>query len=258
MTPGGPVADLGADPAVTATAAELLAGSVPAPLAGLVPYHSAQYPAYLRAALAPAPDTRTVLLRAVTSGGALVAVADWRVLASELFLNGLFVRAEHRRRGYGRQLLLDGVQLARRLGVQSLALDVAGDNGAVGLYRSLGFVAAGTAAWFDLADGAAGGGDTRLRFLDWPLFCAHRAAYGFGDLTARTAGGTVVKIRMTGTALRLTGPPDPQVSAAQLRRMVGATRVCVVDEAGASWAGPPFARFIRMSRPVCVRTGEPA
>ena len=50
--------------------------------------------------------------------------------------------------------------------------------------------------------GGPGGG---LRVVDWSRFAATRDAYGFADLTVAAADGTVHRVQVSGTALRV-GP----------------------------------------------------
>jgi ribosomal protein S18 acetylase RimI-like enzyme len=239
----------GEDWRATKVAAELLGQSVPDSGVGLVAYHASGYPRFLRAVLTPASEARTVLLRTVVLAGELVAVADWRILESELFLNGLAVRQEFRGHGYGRQLLLDGIATAQDLGVSALGLHVACDNEpASALYRSIGFHDAGAASWVDVTNCAGAPRDSRVRFVDWPLFEAHRVAYGFGDLTVRLGTGRVARIRMIGDTMRINWDQQVDLPVAQLRAMLDASRVYVVSKSGVSPVQPPFAQFIRMKR----------
>ncbi len=233
----------GTDPSLLAAVARLLATSVPTEAAGLVPYSLPEYHRYLARVLAPAPPHRTVLIRVVKREAAPVAVADWRVLGSTLFLNGLAVDPEHRGGGLGRRLVDDGADLARALGAARLALDVADGNAAArALYDRAGFLLAGTAAWHRLPVGAPGP-DPEVRVLDWPVFAACRDAYGFAELTVRGSGGVPVTARVTGTAIRV---PASGPTPARWCALSGCDRAWTADGA----PGRPFLRFVRMTRAV--------
>lgn len=235
------------DPALLASAARLLAESVPPQCAGLVPYHAVGYPRFLAAALAPARELRTVLVRGIRSKGHLHAVADWRLLDDCLFLNGVAVRAADRGTGLGGRLLRDGLDLARRLGRFRLALDVSlGNPGARALYQRFGFRDESFAAWVeekpDISD------VTPVRLLDWPAYAAHQAAYGFGDLRL-TRAGAPVSVRIVGTALRL--PPGASDLVAPLSQVATVSRSFTIRPAAGPDQDPKgFAHFARMSRPL--------
>jgi ribosomal protein S18 acetylase RimI-like enzyme len=248
-----PVHDLdGADPRWAVAAARLLASSVAPEATGLVPYSLAGYHRYLAVLLDRPPATRSVLLRAVLEDGMPVGLADWRVLTGTLFLNGLAVVPERRGRGLGGRLLDDGVALARELGLARLTLDVAAGNAvAAGLYRRGGYIPAAESRWHDVLVGEADPAGVAARLLDWPVFCALRAAYGFADLSLRDQHGRVTVVRAVGDALRL----DPAalesgLSVAALCELTGCRRAYAVGGTSAA----PFVSFVRMARPVHVLT----
>jgi ribosomal protein S18 acetylase RimI-like enzyme len=244
-----PVCDLdGADPRSTTHAARLLAASVPAEAAGLVPYTLAGYHRYLAVLLGQPPAMRSVLVRALIRDGGPVAVADWRVLADTLFLNGISVVREWRGRGLGSRLLDDGTVLARSLGLPHLALDVAAGNAAaVAFYVRSGFTVTAESPWYHVPTREAETAGAVGRLLDWPVFCALRSAYGFADLSLRDQHGAVRVVRAVGDALRL----DPQlrespVSVADLCELTNCRRAYVIGGASAS----PFISFVRMTATV--------
>jgi GNAT superfamily N-acetyltransferase len=254
MTGDPPPRDLdGADARETTAAAGLLAQSVPAEVAGLVPYSLKGYGRYLSAVLAPAAPLRTVVVRTVIRGGVLAAVADWRLLDAGLFLNGLAVDPGYRRRGLGRLLLADGVASAGRLGI---SLDVAAGNGpAVALYQGAGFADSAVSAWQRVAvRGRSAGG----RLVDWPVFAATRSAYGFADLTVRLTTGAVSTVRVIGDAIRLHPDEHRDLPLATLCAVTGCTRAYAIHPLGTTRqpdTGPApasIARFVRM-----VRAGGP-
>ena len=88
-------------------------------------------------------------MRLVREGGDVVALGFWRryarpSLAANADLEKVLVAAGHRGRGLGRRLVEDLVADARRAGVETLTLDVRGDNlGAIALYERLGFAECG-------------------------------------------------------------------------------------------------------------------
>jgi len=88
-------------------------------------------------------------VRLVLEGERVVALGFWRrydrpSLAVNADLEKLLVGRSHRGRGLGRQLVQELVDDARQAGVESLTLDVRGDNlGAIALYERLGFVECG-------------------------------------------------------------------------------------------------------------------
>ncbi|GAA5197575.1 hypothetical protein GCM10023322_69160 [Rugosimonospora acidiphila] len=229
-------------------AARLLAASVPVECQGLVAYHATGADAYLGAALSPAPGQRTVILRAARVAGEVIAVADWRIMHAQLFLNGLSVRAQYRGHGYGTRLLDDGVRIARDLGVSALGLDVEVDNvGAYALYQKLGFEEMGYSWWEDVPTPGAGAARTPLRILDWPTFQAQRAAYGFGDLSVRHGDGQVSRVRMVGSVLRVEPGATGAGIAHGLAELVAPSRVYAVRPGSAAGCATAwFARFVRM------------
>jgi GNAT superfamily N-acetyltransferase len=257
------------------SAARLLASSVPVECHGLVAYHASGWDAFLAAALAPAPGQRTVCLRAATFDGEVIAVADWRILSGQLFLNGLSVRAQYRGLGLGTQLLGDGLRIARDLGICALGLDVSVDNtGAHALYRKLGFEEMGYSWWENVtpvSEKAAfpcekttpqyakapsqgvkappqGAGPAReqVRILDWPGYEAHRAAYGFGDLSVRYSGGQVTKVRTVGGVMRVDPGASGALIAHALEDLVAPSRVYAIRAGAAAGGTAWFARFVRM------------
>jgi ribosomal protein S18 acetylase RimI-like enzyme len=234
-----------ADPALRSVV-RLLASSVPASCAGLVAYHASGYRRFLRAALAPAAAAQTVILRCVRLGDEVRAVADWRLLDHQLFLNGIATRAPERGRGYGRRLLDDGLAVARRLRCTSLALDVSLENsGAKRLYQRMGFTNRSTAAWANV--GGCPADQPEIRVLDWPSFAAHRSAYGFGDLRVSTFAGTAT-VRLVDGAMRVPAGRHGVTVAAALSPMVGAERAYAIGAAPDE--DEVFASFARMERPV--------
>jgi GNAT superfamily N-acetyltransferase len=234
-----------ADPALRSVV-RLLAGSVPSSCAGLVAYHASGYRRFLRAALAPPVAAQTVILRCVRLGDEVRAVADWRLLDHQLFLNGIATCARERGRGYGRRLLDDGVAIARRLHCTTVALDVSLENsGAKRLYQRMGFADQSTAAWANTAGGWSGE-RPGIRVLDWPSFAAQHSAYGFGDLRVRTSTGTAT-VRVVGGAMRVPAGPHGVAVAAALSPMVAAERVYAIGNAPEEEV---FASFARMRRPV--------
>ncbi|WP_433349142.1 GNAT family N-acetyltransferase [Micromonospora sp. CA-111912] len=244
VTAGVTALDGPADPAL-GPVTRLLAEAIPADCAGLVPYHAPGYAAFLSAALAPPAGSRTVLLRCVRDGTDVLAVADWRWLGRQLLLNGIAVARGARGSGLGGALLADGLRLARRLRCAALALDVSRDNaGARRLYRRFGFAGRSHSSWAEVP--IAAGAGPGPRFADWPAFAAHRAAYGFGDLRVLTAAGPVT-VRAVGPTLRVPAGPEAGGLATTLAGPLGATRAWAVRD---GWDAEGFARFTRMLRPV--------
>ncbi|MFY1620573.1 GNAT family N-acetyltransferase [Micromonospora sp. WMMD736] len=227
----------------------LLRQSIPAECAGLTPYHSATFAAFLSAAVAPPSDLRTVVLRYVRDPAGIRAVADWRVIGGRLFLNGIAVAAGHRGRGWGGLLLDDGHDLARQLGCADLALDVSvGNPGARRLYERRGFTDESYAQWTEVRlDPVAP--EPAVRLLDWPSFAAHHAAYGFGDLRIGWATGTA-GVRVVGASLRLAAEVPGAGLAAALARVLPITRCYRIGPTAEAGTSGGFARFARMSRPV--------
>ncbi len=229
------------------SAVRLLGASVPAECQGLVAYHASGYSTFLAAALSPPPGQRTVCLRAARVAGEVIAVADWRIMSGQLFLNGISVRPPYRGHGYGTRLLDDGVRMARDLGLAALGLDVAVDNvGAYALYQKMGFEEMGYSWWEHVPPEEDGTGRAPVRILDWPAFDAHRSAYGFGDLSVRHAG-QVIKVRAVGAVLRVEPGATGALLAHALSELLVPCRVYSV-RTGAT-AGPTpgwFARFVRM------------
>jgi ribosomal protein S18 acetylase RimI-like enzyme len=229
------------------TAVRLLAASVPAECQGLVAYHASNCDAYLAAALAPAPGQRTVCLRAAAFDGEVIAVADWRVLHAQLFLNGISVRAQYRGLGLGGRLLADGARLARDLGIGALGLDVSVDNlGAYALYQKTGFEDLGYSWWEGVPPEPAGPARVPLRILDWPDYEAHRAAYGFGDFSVRHGTGQVSKVRTVGSAMRVEPGPLGVAVAQAVSDLVAPSRIYSIRPGLAAGGNPWFARFVRM------------
>ena len=65
------------------------------------------------------------------------------------FINGLAVLPEYQRRGYGRQILSHAVERLIELGRERVMLEVQTDNdGALGLYESVGFERKSTYAYY--------------------------------------------------------------------------------------------------------------
>ncbi len=90
-------------------------------------------------------DPRTYLCRvAVDATVGLLGYAVVSVAADQSDLQNLTVHAEHQRRGTGRRLLVDALELARQRGAQEAFLEVRHDNAAaVALYDAYGFEVVG-------------------------------------------------------------------------------------------------------------------
>lgn len=168
-------------------AAELLTAVVPPSCAGLTPYDSERFAGFLSAGAGVPERWRTLVVRGYEHDDALVAAADWRLLGSTLFLNGIAVAPGARGQGIARALLDDGLALARAHRCRWIELDVAADNAAGNrLYERYGFERAGASVWVEVAYGAhdphAPDDPPRCRVRNWPAFDSHYARYGFGDL----------------------------------------------------------------------------
>lgn len=235
-----------ADPALPAVAT-LLAASVPAACAGLPAYHAPGYPAFLTAAVSPPTLRRTLLLRTVRDAGTVRAVADWRVVGRTLLLNGIAVRPGDRGLGLGSLLLADGRTLAATVGCTDLALDVSADNPAARrLYERTGFAPRTTTSWGHPGTAVAAG-TAAPRVVDWPSYVAHHTAYGFGDLTLTTGGGTgSAVVRVVGTTVRVPADGGEALLPA-LRELLPVTRTYVIRPGETGDPGLVFARFTRMS-----------
>lgn len=102
--------------------------------------------AWSREAFADAmSDPRTYFCRvAVDATVGLLGYAVVSVAADQADLQNLTVRADHQRRGIGRRLLVDALELARQRGALEAFLEVRHDNAAaVALYGALGFEVTG-------------------------------------------------------------------------------------------------------------------
>ncbi len=198
--------------------------------------------------LAPSAHRRTVFVRHVKAGGRVCAVADWRLLGTCLFLNGIVVDPRERGYGYGSGLLDDGERLALRLGCDRLALDVSSTNlPARRLYERHGFVERTFAEWIDVRPGVASH-DPGVRLLDWPSFSAHRSAYGFGDFRV-VLGSRDLVVRVVGRAMRAPADEDGSAIVAALSATVVADRAFTVRSTSAAEpTGEAFAHFVRMAR----------
>ncbi|WP_406068050.1 GNAT family N-acetyltransferase [Micromonospora sp. NBC_01638] len=248
------------DPALV-EATDLLASSVPEACRGLVAYHAGGYRSFLAAALTPAADARTVILRAVRGPTGLRAVADWRLLPGHLLLNGIAVRGDERGQGLGSRLLRDGRELAVRLGCPGLLLDVSLDNPAAHrLYLRHGFTELTHSRWCDVV-GPRASTPVSLRLVNWPTFAAHHTAYGFGDLTVRTAIEEI-NVRVIGTALRVPGAPTAAALATAIGPLIKIDRcfsAATLTDGRPADTGPELARFVRMQceLPAPPRLGQP-
>jgi 8-oxo-dGTP diphosphatase len=139
-----------ADPAVRAAVGGLLADGVRggAALGWLDPPDAAEVDRLLDD-LTARSRSGDAAVRLVREGPRVVALGFWRrygrpSLAANADLEKLLVAASHRGRGLGRLVVEGLVDDARRAGVESLTLDVRGDNlGAIALYERLGFVECG-------------------------------------------------------------------------------------------------------------------
>jgi GNAT superfamily N-acetyltransferase len=236
------------DPGRTSEAATLLAQSLPAAAVGFAPYSLPGYHRYLAALLGPPASLRTVRIRTILRGGTPIAVADWRMLGRTLFLNGLSVHADFRGGGLGRRLVDDGVVLARAMGVAHLALDVTTDNAAAtALYHRAGFTGGTQRSWSHVAVGEPELKRPGARIVDWPVFSAGRAAYGFADLSVRGSDGEVASARVIGDVLRLTTAAGTAgLAPAELCALTGCTRAYAVGGSPER----PFLRFVRKTRRV--------
>lgn len=96
---------------------------------------------------------------AVGSGGDLVGFALLRFVLDEAEVLTVIVRADRRRRGLGRDLMLDQLGRAGARGVRSVLLEVDESNAsAIALYRALGFRSVGERpSYYPTADGRRSG-----------------------------------------------------------------------------------------------------
>ncbi|MFY1575469.1 GNAT family N-acetyltransferase [Verrucosispora sp. WMMD703] len=237
----------GNDPAL-GEAVDLLGASVPQACAGLVAYHAAGYRSYLAAAVTPPIASRSLILRAIRGPRGLRAIADWRILPGQLFLNGVAVREDERGQGLGTRLLSDGRKLAERLLCRRLALDVSLDNPAAHrLYLSHGFTELSRSRWRDVYPSEHS--PAALRLINWPFYVAHRNLYGFGDLAVR-AGIRDMNLRIVGTATRVPAVADADALAAAVTRLLPVKDYYLTESAedrNAADGRPIRAEFLRMS-----------
>lgn len=235
----------------TATVVALLREAVPTACAGLVPYYAAGFGPYLVAALTPPAPCRTVFIRYVRAGHDICAVADWRLLGTCLFLNGIAVATRERGQRHGSRLLEDGERLGRLLGCDTLALDVSTTNlSARRLYERHGFVEHTYAEWLRVRPRATEQAEVRL--LDWPSFSAHHSTYGFGDVRVVHRNRDHV-VRVLGRALRVPADEDGPVLAAVLSVSIGADQAFAVHPTCAdSPSSTAFVHFARMTRTLTV------
>ncbi|GAB3803392.1 GNAT family N-acetyltransferase [Micromonospora zhanjiangensis] len=230
-------------------AAGLLAASVPGVCRPLVAYGAERYDAFLARALTPPPAHRSLLLRGVTAGTELIAVADWRILPDALFLNGVAVRDDHRGRGIGTRILADGEAIATRLRLATMLLDVSlGNASAHRLYRRNGFTDTELSAWcwHEPHPGHDQPATAVTLIVDWASLWAQHDAYGFGDCSVRGLDGGIRTVRVVGDRVRAASAADAVVVSRALAirdRPLRAYRI--ISDAT---AGQPFARFIRMRK----------
>ncbi|WP_197087806.1 N-acetyltransferase [Micromonospora sp. HK10] len=187
------------------------------------------------------------------AGRDICAVADWRLLGTCLFLNGIAVATQERGQRHGSRLIEDGERLGRLLGCDTLALDVSTSNPAARrLYERHGFVEHTYAEWLRVHPQAAEQAEVRL--LDWPSFSAHHSAYGFGDVRVVHRNRDHV-VRVLGSALRVPADEDGPVLAAVLSVSVGADQAFAVQPTSAgSPSSGAFVHFARMTRTLTAGT----
>lgn len=90
------------------------------------------------AGILPMAGVSLVLARDPSSGSA-IGFSLARAVADEAELLLLGVMPEHRRRGVGRQLLMDFLDRSRSSGARRVHLEVREGNPAISIYRSAGF-----------------------------------------------------------------------------------------------------------------------
>ena len=104
------------------------------------------------------PWSEAALERLITSQGfGVVAIEDRRAAAyggmllvlDEGQITNVATSARYRRRGLARAVMLEMLRIARERGITTLSLEVRASNeGAIALYRTLGFTVAGTRKGF--------------------------------------------------------------------------------------------------------------
>lgn len=241
------VVDLGIDD--VAAAARLLRDAVPATCVGLAPYDSPRFENFLASALTLPSANRTVLLRGCRIEDTVAAVADWRLLGSTLFLNGIAVASRSRGDGLGRALIADGTRLAETTGCHQIELDVDESNApAMRLYDRCGFDAIAASAWVEreIPSAQAGGvTDTPCRIRNWPAFTSQFDAYGFADLEVEfAAGGFAVRVLPAGWRIPATAPVGVKTGLGQV--LVPPSRIISVVSADGEPATWSLARLRRM------------
>jgi [ribosomal protein S18]-alanine N-acetyltransferase len=91
---------------------------------------------------------------AARAGDELVGFAGLWLMVDDAHITTISVRPEWRRRGVGRQLMLDLAELALSLGARRMTLEVRAGNGAAhALYREFGFELAGRRVGYYSDDG---------------------------------------------------------------------------------------------------------
>nr|WP_286182856.1 GNAT family N-acetyltransferase [Bacillus sp. ISL-55] len=87
----------------------------------------------------------------VEKEGVIIGKVNLQLTAKLGAIFGLGVLPEHRRKGYGRALLLLAIEKLKEANAQEIMLQVAAENAnALNLYKSCGFVETSTMDYFEL------------------------------------------------------------------------------------------------------------
>lgn len=175
-----------AQPSDAGAIASLLAGSLDASFAQLVPYGCSGAAEFIAMQIGVCPSVADSVYLVAREQGVVIGMAELRHTSDGPFLNNIAVHQRHRGRGTGAALLAAGLALfesnSGHIGLDSLE----GNDRAEGWYRRLGFVRKHCTEFAEVSPPLQEA-DALLRVSGLPQAELAQQQFGFSSFTVHTA-----------------------------------------------------------------------
>ncbi|MBO8177940.1 MAG: GNAT family N-acetyltransferase [Bacillus sp. (in: Bacteria)] len=174
-------------------------------------YSCIGYKSYLEALLSISPlspEQTMVHFIGAYKQDELVGFSEWRIGECNLHLNNLYVKPSMRGSGVGKKLIQEGLNLAQKLHLSSITLDVFEYNqSALSWFKRLGFIYGKTTYWYVGTNPAPfPETDVSYTIINHPASKASHRIYDFSTLEIKTSRQTYHVSRLNKTYFKIHDP----------------------------------------------------